>query len=188
MAENYYPTDCDEDVLYDCQNCDNLVEHARVRHAGTVKKSYIATLLAALTDPTVWGNGIRDGNIKLIPDVLGSWNGGVPKEGTGYGDQTTTISSFEHEVAFKDQRFKNNSAFYNAEAKAKDRIFFFVTETQIFFSKKVVTVLPKSPATENLDDKINWDVTVKWLENEILIPHDRLDEILSCSFIAAQVA
>lgn len=184
---SYYPSDCDiDEVAYACANCDELVEHGRVRHAGSVKKDYIATLLADPLNPILWGAGILQGKIDLMPDVLGTWNGGVPKEGTGYGDQTSTIISFEHEVNFKDQRFKSNSAFYNRLAKSKDRIFFFVTETLVFFSTKAASFLPSSPVTENLEDKINFDVKVKWLENDILIPHTRVDEILSCAFIAAQ--
>ncbi len=190
MADNYYPTDECDDIQeqYNCINCDELIEHARVRHAGAVKKSYLPTLLADVTNPAVWAAGIASGDIDLIPDVIGTWNGGEPKEAPGFGDQTTSIETYEHEVNFKDQRFKTNSAFYGKLGKSKDRVFFFVTESLIFFSTKPASYLPKSPAGEDLTGKILWEVKVKWVEGDVLIPHDRVDEILSCAFIAAQAA
>lgn len=186
---NYYPTDeCEElNQQYGCINCDEAVEHARVRHVIAVKKSYLPTVLADITNPDVWADGISNGAIAVIPDVIGTWNGGVPKEGTGFGDLSTSIESYEHEITFKDQRFKGNSAFYNMLGKSKDRHIFFVTETLMFNSQKPVAWLPKSPVTEDDSSKILWEVTTKWKESDILIPHDRIDEILSCAFINAQM-
>ncbi|MCC6584530.1 MAG: hypothetical protein IT271_12570 [Chitinophagales bacterium] len=187
-ATQYYPDNCEDlDEVYDCINCDELVEKARVRHVGTVKTSYLATLLAGLLDSAVWATGIANGDIKLIPDVIGTWNGGVPKEEAGYGDQTSSISAYEHEVAFKDQRYKGNDTFYDSLAKAKNNVFFFATETLIHFGTKPVTILPKSPVSDNTTDKVNWDVMAKWSEKSLLKQHDRLDAILNCAFIAAQL-
>lgn len=187
MAENYYPIDeCEEiNVLYECENCDELIEHARVRHAGAIKKSYMATLLADVTNPDVWATGVASGDITLIPDVIGTWNGGDPVEGTGYGDQSESVESYKHEVTFKDQRYKGNSGCYNMLLKSKNRHLFFVTESLVHFSTKPASFIPKSPVTETLTDKINWEVTVKWIEKDLLVPHDRVDEILSCAFINA---
>lgn len=187
---NYYPTgeECEDlKAQYGCENCDESTEHARVRHAGACSKAYLATLLASVTNPDVWAAGIASGDIDLIPDVIGSWNGGVPKEGTGFGDNTVSIEAFENEVNFKDKRFKGNSGFYSKLSKSKNRIFFFVTETLVFFSTKPASFLPKSPAGEDITGMILWDVVVKWTEPDILIPHNRVDEILNCAFINAQM-
>jgi len=186
MADNYYPTDCDEQQeLYTCENCDEQTEHGRVRHVALVRKKYLPTILADPTNPQVWKDGLAYGDVIIIPDVIGTWNGGEPKEGTGYGDQEGGIDGFNHEINFKDKRLKSNSNFYKTLAKSKDRVAVWALESLIFISTKTVSIAPKTPVTENLSDIVNWEVKIKCFEPDILIPHERSDEIFTCAFITA---
>lgn len=175
----YYPAGCDTEVPeHYCSDCD-VLEHARVRSVAFIKKS------AAFTDPsdpTEWTTGITNGDIIIIPEVLGSFNGGDPVTGTGYGDQQERLTGYNFELLFKDPNYANNAAFYNAIKKSRNYLVAYRTETQIHVSENTVQVIPKNPVTENLTDEVVWDVAVRFSQGDLPEPVDTPEGVFDQCF------
>lgn len=177
MATIYYPSNCDTIVPdHYCNPCDT-VEHARVRSVAFIKTSF------AFNDPTnpaEWAQGIADRDIIIIPEVLGSFDGGQPVEGAGYGDQQTKLTGYNFELTFKDPNYKQNADFYNAIKNSRAYKVAFRTETQTHISENAVSVIPKNPITENLTDEVVWDVLVKFSQGDLPEPNDTPEGIFTC--------
>src|SRR4051812_8632388 len=77
------------EALHVCHDCpaDRIIEFARARSSGFIKKAYIDTLMANPIDQTLWDDGIAANNIIMIPETSGSYDPGSPKELPGYGDR-----------------------------------------------------------------------------------------------------
>lgn len=165
----YYPTGCDTLVPdHVCDPCE-AKEKGRVRGVAFVKTS---RALPDLSDPTSWRAGIEAGDIIIIPQVLGSFDGGSEVESPGYGSQSTNLTGYNFSANFKDPNYKQNATFYNALKNSRAYKFAFVTETQVHISDNAVSVIPKNPVTENLTDDVTWDVTVKWAGPDLPSPED----------------
>lgn len=148
------------------------MEHARVRSAGFVKKSYLAALQADPTDPSLWVTGINNRDIIIIPEVSGTYDGGAPVEGPGYGDQTSSFAGYNHTLNFKDPNYKQNAAFWNAIKYSREWVPVWRTETQTSIADVAAQIIPKAPVSENLTDDVVWDVEVKFTQPDIPVPFD----------------
>lgn len=177
MASIYYPSGCDTAVPnHFCDPCETP-EHARVRSVAFVKSS---VAFNDNSDATEWEEGIANGDIIVIAEVLGSFDGGQPVEGTGYGDQATKVTGYNFELSFKDPNYKQNADFYNAIKNSRSYKLAFRTETQTHLSTNTVTVIPKNPVTENLTDEVVWDVLVKFAQGDLPEPFDTPEGIFQC--------
>lgn len=178
-------------TLYNCINevispvpdpCFEDIEHGRVRGVAFIHKSYLAALLAAPEDNTVWQTGITTEKIHIIPETTGSFDGGSPIEGAGYGDNASKFIGFNFGLNYKDPAFKNNLPFYNTLSKAPGWHICWRTESLSRISKKPVSVVAKSPVAEDINSEVVWDVEVKWAEKEQPGIFATADAMLSYSF------
>lgn len=167
MSSVYYPAGCETEVgEHYCNPCD-AIEHGRVRSIAFIKKSFV---FEDPTDPTEWEAGVASGDIIIIPEVLGSFNGGEPVESTGYGDQATKITGYNFELPFKDPSYANNADFYNGLKRSRNYKVAYRTENYTHISDNAVTVIPKSPVGEDLTSEVVWDVLVKFSQGDIPTP------------------
>jgi hypothetical protein len=165
----YYPEGCDASVPdHICDPC-AVPEHGRVRSIAFIKSSFS---FADPTDPTEWVTGIDNRDIIVIPEVLGSFDGGAPVEGPGYGDQATKVTGYNFSLLFKDPNYRENCAFYNGIKNARNYKVAYRTETQIHISDNTVSVVPKNPVTEDLASEVVWDVEVKFAQADLPCPVD----------------
>jgi hypothetical protein len=165
----YYPSGCDVAVPdHECDPCE-VIEHARVRSVAFVKKDFV---FIDPTSPTEWRAGILAKDIIIIPEVLGSYNGGDPQEGTGYGDQASRFTGYQNELNFKDPNYGNNAPFYNALKYSREYKLAWRTETKTHISDNPVSILPKNPVTETLTDEVVYDVTARWNSSDMSEPFD----------------
>lgn len=165
----YYPSGCDTLVPdHLCDPCE-AKEKARIGSVGFVKTS---VAFSDISNPTEWTAAINAGDIIIIPQVLGSFDGGAEVESAGYGRQSTNLTGYNFSANFKDPNYKLNATFYNALKNSRAYKFAFVTETQVHISENAVAVIPKNPVTENLTDDVVWDVTVKWAGADLPEPAD----------------
>lgn len=165
----YYPSGCDELVpAHLCDPCEDT-EKARVSGVAYIKTSID---FADPSDPTEWQTAINNKDIIIIPQVLGSFDGGAEVEAPGYGRQATKVTGYNFSLNFKDPNYKLNGPFYNAIKNSRQYKIGFVTETQGHLSVNPVSVIPKNPITESLTDDVVWDVTNKWQDSDLVQPFD----------------
>ena len=165
----YYPSGCD--VLVPAHLCDpcEAKEKARVSGVAFIRTSFE---FVDPTDPVEWQTGLNAEDIILIPEVLGSFDGGSEVESAGYGRQSTNLTGYNFVLNFKDPNYKQNGDYYNALKNSRAFKVAFVTSSQLHISDDAVSVIPKNPITENLTDDVVWDVTVKWAGPDLVTPGD----------------
>lgn len=182
-----YPGElCDNEVpQHVCDPCAET-EKGRLRAVAYINKSVVATIQAAPSDTAAWQAGIQAGTIRVIPEVLGSWNGGDPVTGTGYGDSKDKTTGRNCEANFKDPNYADNCSFYSELEKSRNWHLAFKSETMIHISAKPVTVFAKNPLTENLDDDVVWDVRNTWFQKAPVCPETAPDGIFDCFSLTAE--
>lgn len=173
----YYPSGCDTIVPdHLCNPCEET-EHGRVRSIAFVKKSFAFT---DITNAVEWQNGIASKDIIIIPEVLGSFDGGSPVEGAGYGDQQTKLNGYNFVLNYKDPNYKLNADFYNALKYSREFLVAYRTETQTHISTNAASVVPKNPVAEDLTSEVVWDVEVKFSQGDLPEPFDTPAGIFDC--------
>jgi hypothetical protein len=174
MATIYYPQGCDVQVPdHICDGCTgDDVEHGRVRSVGFIALGYLATILADPTDAALWTTGITNKKVIIIPEVSGTYDGGSPVYGPGYGDEVERLIGYNYTLNFKDPNYKANAAFYNALKNSKGYAIVYRTESQIHISSKTVKVTPKNPVTDDITSEVVWDNECKWTQADLMAPVD----------------
>lgn len=174
---------CDGEILDPvCDPCLDNVEHGRVRGVAYVHKSYKKTLedsidalqAAILTGvapdisdakdalTAIWADGLTSKVIFIIPETTGSFDGGQPVEGSGYGDSESRLIGFTFALGYKDPSLEGNEPFYNSISRSNGWHVVFRTETLTRISNNPVTIIPKSAVTDDMNSEAVWDVEVKW--------------------------
>jgi hypothetical protein len=98
----YYPSDCEVEIPdHICDPCETR-EKGRIGSTAFIKTSFEFT---DPSDPTEWQTGINAGDIIIIPEVLGSFDGGTEVEGAGYGRQSTSLLGYNFTANFKDPNY-----------------------------------------------------------------------------------
>lgn len=173
----YYPSGCDTEVgEYFCSDCPTL-EGGRVRGIAYIKNSFVFT---DPTDPTEWQTGIQNKDIIIIPSVRGNFDGGSEVEGAGYGDQQTNLLGYNFVLNYFDPNYKENATFYNALKRSRNYYMAYRTETQVHFTDRTVSVVPKNPVAEDTTSVVEWNVAVKWANEDLPTPYDTPEGIFTC--------
>ena len=174
----YYPSSCDEDIpAHSCSDCPDNQEHGRIRGVAYIHKSYT---FADPTDPTEWQSAIAAGKVIIIPKTNGSYDGGTPIEGPGYGDQESTNLGSRFSAVYKDPNYAGNVTFYNVLKRSRNWKFCYLTETKLRITRKTVTVFPKDPVQDDITSLVEWEVTVKWMDTQFGEAFDIPDGIFEC--------
>jgi hypothetical protein len=176
-----YPTDCDEiEVVHTCDDC-ALEEGARVRSAFFILNTY------SFADPTSiaeWQQAIEDGNVVIIPSTNGTYDGGTPNYGPGFGDQIQRYINSEFKVTYRDPALKSNWAFYEGKKKSSRWKFGFRTETLVWIGDEVCTIAPKNPVADDIKVGVVWEVEVSWLSRNSPEPFDMPETIFECFILS----
>lgn len=177
LSAIYYPAGCDNIIPpHYCNSCD-VAELGRVRSVAFIKKTF------AFVDPTSaveWRAGVASGSIIVIPEVLGSFNGGDPIEGTGYGDRPSRLTGYNFELPYKDPNYPQNADFYNSIKFARNWKVAFRTQNFTHISNSTVSIIPKNPITEDITSEVVWDVLVKFSQADIPTPVSTPETIFEC--------
>lgn len=163
----YYPAGCESQIPdHVCDPCEAR-EKGRIGSVAYIKKEFEFT---DPSNPEEWRTGIEAGDIIIIPEVTGSFDGGSEVEGPGYGRQATSLIGYNFTSNFKDPNYKNNCDFYNGLKNSRAWRYAYVTETQVHLTTNPVVSIPKNPVTEELNSDVVWDVTVKWSDSNLPCP------------------
>lgn len=171
----YYPSGCDDIPEHVCDPC-AVTEFGRIRGAAFIKNTF------TFNDPSntiEWQNGIASGDIKIIPSTNGEM--ADPKENMteGFGDTLETLINYEFNVMFVDPNLVANVPFYNGIAGQRTYTLAFVTgnsalngeSSTVWMTPVTVTIVPKFGIKNDLKARVDWNVSLKWISNQMPLPH-----------------
>lgn len=174
---------CDETIdAHVCSTCDDYaIEHGRIRRGAWVSSSVYDTIIGDPTDPTAWTDAITAGTVVILPELRGTYDGGTPKLVTGYGDRKEKYLGSDFKASIIDPIYKENYAHYRSLVGKTTWHFAYLTETQVHITGVPVTVAPKNPITENVDDEVTWQSDISWFEYFPPQPFDAPMEVFTCA-------
>ena len=160
-----------------CDPCDTP-ELGRVRVLILIKKG---TQIAIPLVKTDWQNAIEAGNIIIIPRTIGSFDGGTPVYGDGYGNETERKLADDYVLSVRDPNYADNTEFWE-EAEKEVWNVAFVTETKLQYVNSDVRLTAKAPVEEGLDSRVVWNVEMKWRSKTKpkVVAFDTIADFLKC--------
>lgn len=161
-----------------CDPCDTP-EMGRVRSLILIKRG---TQIAIPLVKQDWKNAIEAGNIIIIPKTIGSFDGGTPVMGDGYGDEIERKIADDYVLTVKDPAYKENVEFWKSAEKEKWHIGF-VSETQLHIvNDSTVRLTAKAPIEEGTETRVVWNVELKWRSKNYptVIDKDTIEDFLEC--------
>lgn len=163
----YYPS-CDNSVPDpSCSDCPSK-ELGGIRSAFFVKNSFTFT---DITDVNEWVTGITAGDIVVFPYTKGTLEQ-TEVETVGFGDQETTLDSYDYVLNFEEPQYQNNWSFWNAIKNSQEYKVGYRTESQVHLSDNTVNVVPKAPVEEDKKTQVNWNIMCKWSQEDLVRPYD----------------
>lgn len=165
----YYPDNC-EDIIPDhiCDNCGDI-ELGGIRSVGYLRNT---AAISDPSDPTEWEALFAAGDLILIPETKGTFDGGSPVFAPGYGDQQQRLVGYNFTLTYQDPNYKQNCDFYNAMKFSRGWKFVYRTETQIHIVDYTVQATPTNPVEEDKTTEVTWNVSVTWTGKNNPCPYD----------------
>lgn len=171
---NYYPGCADSIVdpaLSDCP----VKELGDIRGIALVKKTFS---FSDITNDDEWNTGIASRNIYLFPYVRGSMEV-APFEQPGFGDEPTTIDSYDFTVNTFHPDYKATWSFWNSIKKSKNFKLVYKTQTQVHETDVAVQINPMAPIAEDKKQAILWNVSFKFTQEFSPEPQDCPTDLFS---------
>ncbi len=161
----YYPTNqcgTGTEAAYACNPCpDN--EFGRIRSVAYVKTTYYSTLVAAgVSVSAAWTAGILSGNIIVVWETKGSYDGGTPTELPGFGDAAFLNGDTTHILNYEDRNYADNCDFYNDKKSSTSWIGCYRTKSYIHFTTSPITITAKNAVQDDDKSILTWQVQWKW--------------------------
>ena len=178
----FYDDACDAAIANYTADCCPDKEGARIRHCWFQKNTY------EFVDPTSsaeWNTAIENGDVVIIPNVRGSFDGGTPTVSEGFGDTPEEFESFEGVATFTDPNYLANIVNYNALMKSKNYRFGFCTETFGFLSATAASYNPKMPVQSDIKQSVYGEIEVKILQSDLLDKFVYPQDIFTCFQVIA---
>ena len=149
--------DGDFDEAYTCDPC-LTAENGNVRSLVLIRKGTVIAFPLVKFD---WELQVGLGNIFIMPETRGSFDGGTPKYITGYGSIKEKKVGDDYVLAVRDPNYVDNVAFYQEAEKHLWNIAY-LSETQLNYVAQDVTIAAKAPIEEDLETDVAWDLELKW--------------------------
>lgn len=116
-----------------------------------------------------WATAIAQGYAWIIPKTNGTLELAETLE-PGFGNTLEMLDSYTFTLVYKDPNFKIAYPFYNQAKNTNYLKVVIRTETQVYISDATVTIIPKQNIVEGKTARVLWEVTVKWLQEDLLQP------------------
>lgn len=172
--------ECDDSVdPHYSRTCDDVAEKGRIRRGAWIHKSVVAAILAAPTVLSTWETPVADGKVILLPELSGTFDGGTPKFGPGFGDQKEKLLGSDFKANLKDPVYADNFHHYASLAGKTSWHLAYCSESKIHITGVPVTISSKNPITENLDDDVIWETECSWFQFFTPAPHDLPDGLFT---------
>lgn len=177
MSTISYATGCDDQLFgHVCDNCPDGVE-ARVYALACVDD---ALEFADPTDTAEWNTHIQSGQIIIIPDIRGEFDGGAPEYGDGFGKILEKLKRYRFKLTYEEEILVSNWAFYNSLKKSRTRRCWPVFGGYVWMTDKPAKWAPKIPVSTNPLDEVYWNVEVDWTGADIPEPVIEPSGIFTC--------
>lgn len=152
-------------IIHECNPC-NDTEGGRVRGMLYIRPSYnLAPLIAALKAgtgaATIFEAALSAGNIYIVPETTGTYNGGEPEYGAGYGDESQRLIGRNHELSVTDPSYEGNDEFYT-ELEKEHWIPGWRGDKLLHIGTKPASVVATDPIEEGLETDVTWKATINW--------------------------
>ncbi len=163
---------------YFCNPCNNNTESGRIRNIFFVKTGANITPTSTLEE---WTTAVENGDVVIIPNTTGSYDGGAPKMGAGFGNQKERLLGYDFTSNVKVGNYKENYDFWEWAEKQEWR-FGFLSETVVHLTNKTVTVNAKAPIEEDLESEVVWNVEVKWFDRKrpVIFDVEPINDLFKC--------
>lgn len=168
----YYPG-CEDSIvdpsLSDCPT----KELGDIRGIALVKKTFSFT---DISDASEWSTGIASRDIYVFPYVRGSMEQ-AEFEQPGFGDEPTTIDSYDFTVSSFHPDYSDTWSFWNSVNKSKNFKLVYKTQSKVHLTDGSVQINAKAPIAEDKKQAILWNVLFKFTQEFAPQPQDAPDEI-----------
>lgn len=154
-----------EILTHSCDPCGR--ELGRVRGVVLFDGSYdIKTLIEKIkTAPeeaaTLFESAVESGSAHLISETTGTFDGGSPQTGDGYGDAESRLLGYLYTLSFKDPSYGTNKEFWE-KAENEHWVLAWRTETFLHFADKPANIQAIAPVEQDLTSAVVWNVTGTW--------------------------
>lgn len=178
----WYP-DCANDIVASyLANCCPTKEGAGIRHVWVQKDSFS---FIDPTDPTEWETAIAAGDILIIPNVRGSFDGGNATKSEGFGDVLEEFESYEGTANFTDRNYLDNVEGYDALMKSSNYRFGMCTQTKGYLTDVAAGYVPKMEIVEDKKQSVYGKTEVKFVQTGLLRPFTYPTQIFRCFQVVA---
>lgn len=104
---------------------------------------------------------IAEGKAHLISETTGTYDGGSPQTGDGYGDEENRLLGYLYTLNFNDPSYAGNRDFWQKAENEHWKILW-RTETLLHAVNKPVSIQAIDPIEADLTSSVNWAVTATW--------------------------
>ena len=178
----FYPEGCDADLgSHVCDPCPTK-ELGRVRGVAFIRNDYTFT---DYEDTAQWETGILSGQIFVIPETNGTYDGGTPTYSTGFGDADQSYDSSTFKLVIKDPNFLGNRAFYNALKKSRNYRVAWRSQTILQISDVACTAVGKAPIADDIKSVRTRDVEITFTQSDDPAEYTMPDGVFVCSEVVA---
>lgn len=114
---------------------------------------------------------ILGGQAHLISETTGTYDGGSPQTGDGYGDEENRLLGYQYTLNFKDPSYAPNAEFWEG-VENSHWIVAWRTETLIHFADKPASIQAIDPVEQDLTSAVAWNVTATWKSKKkpVIVP------------------
>lgn len=173
----YYPEGCDTALAeHACSPCPDT-ENGRIRHVAFINKNFV---FVNPENPAEWSTGITNFDIRIVPDVSGTYDGGTTTFGRGYGSVPKKKTGKVFKAPFFDPNLIGNDQFYNDLSNSLSWRIALIGETVMRISDNAVTIDPKDAVEEAIDSEVVWNVDVEFSQRDNPAHYSIPDGIFTC--------
>lgn len=183
MPITYKNCDIDSNALvHVCDPCLEA-ELGGIRSFALIKKGTVIDIPFVLAS---WTAAVEAGNIIIIPESNGTFDGGTPKMGSGYGNSKERKLGDDYILAVKDPNYAANIEFWEAAEKETWNAAF-RTGSQLQYIYADVKVTAKAPVEADVDSEVVWNIEAKWFSTAkpTASPYAPLDTLFKCFELTA---
>jgi hypothetical protein len=134
-------------------------EGGRLRHVAFVAPG---VQFADWGDPLEWQAKAAAGQVILIPNTQGTYNGGESVTTEGFGEARQVATGRNHSATYAHREVAGNTAFYDALNFQQGWQFVFATENLLWLTHAPALVKAGAPVEAGVDSMVKWSVTVEW--------------------------
>ena len=163
MSTIFYPGGCDENLSHICLPCP-VPEQGRVRNLAFVHTSVAFT---DITNPAEWKAQMLLNKIIIISNVNGTYDGGNPTIGNGFGSIPKRKTGNVFKLSVLDPHLRNNCTFYNTISTSFNWRVAWTSESLLQISESAALVLAKDPIAEPVDSERYWNVEIEFAQKNI---------------------